>query len=100
MISTNQIINDAAKLDHFSEKIILDGVKLLEKAVSADVRMYDDDNGQFYQFQSIELSNILPAYKGKTYPVSEIMELFIEFRDNESLKKIFKAKSRGTKRIP
>jgi len=96
---SNQIINDAAKLDHFSEKIILDGVKLLEKAVSADVRMYDDDNGQFYQFQSIELSDILPAYKGKTYPVSEIMELFIEFRDNESLKKIFKAKRRGTKRI-
>jgi len=96
---SNQIIDDAAKLDHFSEKIILDGVKLLEKAVSADVRMYDDNNGKFYQFQSIELSDILPAYKGKTYPVSEIVELFIEFRDNESLKKIFKAKGRGTRRI-
>jgi len=96
---SNQIIHDAAKLDHFSEKIILDGVKLLEKAVSADVRMYDDNNGKFYQFQSIELSDILPAYKGKTYPVSEIVELFIEFRDNESLKKIFKAKGRGTRRI-
>lgn len=94
------IIDDTAKLDSFREKITLDGVKLLERAVSADVRMYDDNNGKFvYQFQYIELSDILPAYKGKTYPVSEIVELFTEFRDIESLKKIFKAKGKGTKKI-
>jgi hypothetical protein len=39
------------------------------------------------------------AYEGKTYPVSEIVELFIDFRDAESLRKIFKAKGRGTKKI-
>jgi hypothetical protein len=99
-IVSNQIIDDVVKLDNFREKIYLDGIKLLEKAVSADVRLFDDANGKFvYQFQCIELSDILPEYKGKTYPASEIIELFIEFRDNDSLKKIFKAKGRGAKRI-
>jgi hypothetical protein len=96
---TGQFINDTTKLDLFREKITLDGVKLLEKAVSADVRMFDANDKFFYQFQHIELSHILPAYNGKTYPVSEIVELFTDFRDSESLKKIFKAKGRGTKRI-
>jgi hypothetical protein len=35
---SNHIIDDTPILDSFREKIILDGVKLLEKAVSADVR--------------------------------------------------------------
>lgn len=98
LISTH-IIDDAAKVDSFREKIFLDGIKLLEKAVSADVRMFDADNKFIYQFQGIEISDILPAYKGKTYPVSEIIELFVDFRDVESLRKIFKAKGRGTKKI-
>ncbi len=96
---SNHIIDDAAKLDSFREKIFLDGIKLLEKAVSADVRMFDADNKFIYQFQGIEISDILSAYKGKTYPVSEIIELFVDFRDVESLRKIFKAKGRGTKKI-
>ncbi len=96
---SNHIIDDAAKLDSFREKIFLDGIKLLEKAVSADVRMYVADNQFIYQFQSIEISDLLSAYKGKTYPVSEIIELFVDFRDVESLRKIFKAKGRGTKKI-
>lgn len=95
----NHIIDDATKVDSFREKIILDGVKLLEKAVSADVRMFDIDYKFIYQFQVIEISDILPAYKGKTYPVSEIIELFVDFRDIESLRKVFKAKGRGTKKI-
>jgi hypothetical protein len=94
-----QIIDDVAKLDNFREKISLDGIKLLEKAVSADVRMFDAENKFIYQFQNIELSDILPRYEGKTYPVSEIVELFIDFRDAEGLRKIFKAKGRGTKKI-
>lgn len=98
LISTH-IIDDAAKVDSFREKIFLDGIKLLEKAVSADVRMFDADNKFFYQFQGIEISDILPLYKGKTYPVSEIIELFVDFRDVESLRKIFKAKGRSTKKI-
>ncbi|MBE0663979.1 MAG: hypothetical protein IH597_16090 [Bacteroidales bacterium] len=98
-LASSQIIDDAIKLDSFREKVSLDGVKLLEKAVSADVRMFDANDKFVYQFQTIELSDILPAYKGKTYPVSEIVDLFLDFRDSENLKKIFKAKSRGTKRI-
>jgi hypothetical protein len=54
---------------------------------------------QFYQFQKIELSCIIGGYKGKTYSVSEIVELFIDFRDAEGLRKIFKAKGRSTKKI-
>jgi hypothetical protein len=96
---TSQIIDDSAKLDSFREKITLDSIKLLEKAVSADVRMFDAENKFIYQFQIIELSDILPGYKGKTYPVSEIVERFIDFRDAEGLRKIFKAKGRSTKRI-
>jgi hypothetical protein len=96
---SNQIIDDVAKLDNFREKISLDGIKLLEKAVSADARMFDAENKFIYQFQNIELSDILPGYKGKTYPVSEIVELFIDFRDAEGLRKIFKAKGRSTKKI-
>jgi hypothetical protein len=96
---SNIIIDDIAKLDSFREKITLDGVKLLEKAVSADVRMFDAENKFIYQFQNIELSDILPGYKGKTYPVSEIVELFIDYRDAEGLRKIFKAKGRSTKKI-
>jgi hypothetical protein len=56
-----QIIDDVAKLDNFREKISLDGIKLLEKAVSADVRMFDAENKFIYQFQNIELSDILPS---------------------------------------
>ncbi len=96
---SNHIIDDVAKLDNFREKVSLDSIKLLEKAVSADVRMFDAENKFIYQFQNIELSDILPGYKGKTYPVSEIVELFIDFRDAEGLRKIFKAKGRGTKKI-
>lgn len=96
---SNQIIDDAEKVDSFREKIILDGIKLLEKAVSADVRMFDADNKFIYQFQGMEISDILPAYKGKTYPVSEIIELFVDFRDTESLRKVFKAKGKSTKKI-
>jgi hypothetical protein len=96
---SNQIIDDVAKLDYFREKISLDGIKLLEKAVSSDVRMFDTDNKFVYQFQNIELSDIIPAYKGKTYPVTEIIDLFADFRDSDSLKKIFRAKGRGTKTI-
>jgi hypothetical protein len=61
--------------------------------------MFDADNKFIYQFQGIEISDILPAYKGKTYPVSEIIELFVDFKDIESLRKVFKAKGRGTKKI-
>jgi hypothetical protein len=96
---SNHIIDDAAKVDSFREKIILDGIKLLEEAVSADIRIFDADNKFIYQFQGIEISDILPAYKGKTYPVSEIIELFVDFRDIENLRKVFKAKGRGTKKI-
>ena len=96
---SSQIIDDTAKLDSFRENITLDGVKLIEKALSADVRMFDADNKFVYQFKNIELSDILPAYKGKTYPVTEIVELFIDYRDIESLRKIFKAKGRGTRKI-
>lgn len=96
---TGQIIDDTAKLDSFRGKITLDGIKLLEKAVSADVRMFDVNDKFVYQFQSIELSDILPAYKGKTYPVTEIIDLFADFRDSDGLKKIFRAKGRGTKKI-
>ncbi|MBL0267797.1 MAG: hypothetical protein IPP99_03745 [Chitinophagaceae bacterium] len=96
---SNHILDDVAKLDNFREKVSLDGIKLLEKAVSADIRMFDAENKFIYQFQNIELSDILPGYKGKTYPVSEIVELFIDFRDAEGLRKIFKAKGRGTKKI-
>lgn len=96
---SNYFSGDDAKLDSFREKIILDGVKLLEKAVSADVRIFDADNKFIYQFQGIQISDILPAYKGKTYPVSEIIELFVDFRDVEGLRKIFKAKGRGAKKI-
>jgi hypothetical protein len=96
---TGQIIYESEKLDSFREKITLDGIKLLEKAVSADVRMFDAENKFIYQFQNIELSDILPGYKGKTYPVSEIVELFVDFRDAEGLRKVFKAKGRGTKKI-
>lgn len=98
-LSSNLIIDDIAKLDSFREKIILDGVKLLEKAVSADMKMFDAENKFIYQFQNIELSDVLPAYTGKTYPVSEIVELFIDFRDAEGLRKIFKAKGRSAKKI-
>lgn len=95
----SHIIDDVAKLDIFRDKINLEGVKLLEKAVSADVKMFDAENKFIYQFQNIELSDILPGYKGKTYPVSEIVELFINFRDAEGIRKIFKAKGRSTKKI-
>ena len=57
---TGQIIDDSEKLDSFREKITLDGIKLLEKAVSADVRMFDAENKFIYQFLNIELSDILP----------------------------------------
>lgn len=96
---TSQVINDTVKLDLFREKITLDGVKLLEKVVSADVRMFDANDTFVYQFKYIELSHILPAYSGKTYPVSEIVKLFTNFSNPEGLKKIFKAKGRKTKRI-
>jgi len=96
---TGQIIDDQAKLDSFREKITLDGIKLLEKAVSADVRMFDSNKKFIYQFQRIELSDILPTYKGKTYPVSEIVELFKDYKDSDSLRKIFKAEGKRTKII-
>jgi hypothetical protein len=98
-LSSNLIIDDISKLDSFRDKIILDGVKLLEKAVSADVMMFDAESKFIYQFQNIELCDVLPAYTGKTYSVSEIVELFINFRDAEGLRKIFKAKGRGAKKI-
>lgn len=88
---SSYLVDDLAKLDSFREKISLDGVKLLDKAISADVKIFDAHNKFKYQFQSIELSDILPAYKGKTYPVSEIVELFIDFTEKKNLREIFKA---------
>jgi hypothetical protein len=96
---TTQIIDDSEKLDSFREKVSLDNVKLLEKAVSADIRMFDENKKFHYQLKTLELSHVLPQYSGKTYPVSEIIELFIDFKDNESLKKVFRAKPHYTERI-
>lgn len=92
------IVGDDAKLENFRNKVMLNGKQLIEMAISADIIMYQADK-LIYEFQNIELSDVLPAYKGKTYSVSDIVELFIDFRDSGNLKKVFKAKGRGAKRI-
>jgi hypothetical protein len=73
---SNHIIDDTPILDSFREKIILDGVKLLEKAVSADVRMFDADNKFIYQFQGDAEFKVLKLVSNHIIDDTPILDSF------------------------
>jgi hypothetical protein len=93
-LAIQYIIPDKDKLKSFKSKITIDGQPLLERAISEDVYFYDKNVGL-----KTRLSNILPAYKNRTFPLSEIIEKFEGFEDNKNLVAILKDEGRTPKKI-
>ena len=93
-LAIQYIVPDKDKLKSFKNKITIDGQPLLERAISEDVYFYDKNVGL-----KIKLSYILPAYKNRTFPLSEIIEKFEGFDDNRNLAAILKDEGRTPKKI-
>lgn len=88
------IIADKEKLKNFKKIITIDGHPLLERAISEDVFFYDKNIGI-----KTKLSEILSAYKNRTFPLSEIIAKFENFNDNANLVAILKDEGRTPKKI-
>lgn len=82
------------ELKIFRSKIYFDGNSLLERAVSEDIFFYDKNKGL-----KIKLSEILPIYKDKSFPLSDIIKNFIDFDDYKGLVAVFKEEGRSPKKI-
>jgi len=67
---------------------------LLERAISEDVYFYDKNVRL-----KTKLSDIIPAYKNRTFPLSEIIEKFDGFDDNKNLIALLKDEGRTPKKI-
>lgn len=93
-IAMQYIVPDKDKLKSFKNKITIDGQPLLERAISEDVYFYDKNVGL-----KTKLSDILPAYKNRTFPLSEIIEKFDGFDDNKNLVALLKDEGRKPKKI-
>jgi hypothetical protein len=93
-LAIHYIVPDKDKLKSFKNKITIDGQPLLERAISEDVYFYDKNVGL-----KTKLSDILPAYKNRTFPLSEIIEKFEGFNDNKNLIAILKDEGRTPKKI-
>ncbi|MCA6471288.1 MAG: hypothetical protein IM591_12965 [Chitinophagaceae bacterium] len=93
-LAIQYIVPDKDKLKSFKNKITIDGQPLLERAISEDVYFYDKNVGL-----KTKLSDILPSYKNRTFPLSEIIEKFNGFDDNKNLVAILKDEGRTPKKI-
>lgn len=93
-IAIQYIVPDKDKLKIFKNKITIDGQPLLERAISEDVYFYDKNVGL-----KTKLSDIIPAYKNRTFPLSEIIEKFDGFDDNKNLVALLKDEGRTPKKI-
>jgi hypothetical protein len=93
-LATQYVVTDKDKLKSFKNKITIDGQPLLERAISEDVYFYDKHVGL-----KTKLSDILPDYKNRTFPLMEIIEKFVGFDDNKNLIAILKDESRTPKKI-
>jgi hypothetical protein len=93
-LAIQYIVPDKDKLKSFKNKITIDGQPLLERAISEDVYFYDKNVGL-----KTKLSDILPAYKNRTFPLSEIIGKFDGFDDNKNLVAILKDEGRTPKKI-
>jgi hypothetical protein len=93
---TNEIIDDEDKIKTFRKKIYIDSNALKERAISDDIRFYE--NKSLKVQLNIKLSEVLDNYADKTYSISEIVEKFTSFK-NKGLAKIFKAQGLNPKKI-
>jgi len=89
-----QFKSDKEELKKFRQIIKIDNQPLLDKAISEDIYFYDKNISL-----RTKLSEILPAYKDKSFPLSEVIDQFIDFDDNKGLVGIFKDESRTPKKI-
>nr|WP_315234119.1 hypothetical protein [uncultured Flavobacterium sp.] len=88
------VVTDDEKLKSFREKITIDGISLLERAISEDIFFFDKKIAL-----KTKLSEILPNYKDKTFPLSDIIAKFIDFNDKQNLFAIFKSDNRIPKKV-
>lgn len=88
------VVADEEKLKSFREKITIDSHPLLERAISEDIFFFDKKIGL-----KTKLSEILPNYKDKTFPLSEIIAQFRDFNDRQNLFAIFKSDNRSPKKV-
>ncbi|MGL2993492.1 sacsin N-terminal ATP-binding-like domain-containing protein [Flavobacterium sp. TSSA_36] len=88
------VINDDVKLKSFREKIVIDNHPLFERAISEDIYFHDKKIGL-----KTKLSEILPKYKDKAFPISELAAQFVDFNDNKNLIALFKSEGRTPKKI-
>lgn len=93
-LAIQYIVPDKDKLKSFKNKITIDGQPLLERAISEDVYFNDKNVGL-----KTKLSDVLLAYKDRTFPLSEIIEKFDGFDDNKNLVAILKDEGRTPKKI-
>lgn len=91
------VIDDEVKLKSFREIITIDDLPLLEKAISDDVRFYQKE-GKTIEL-NIKLKEILKSYKDKVYSVTDIINRFIDFKDDRNLIILFKAQGKFGKII-
>ncbi|WP_367769068.1 ATP-binding protein [Flavobacterium sp. WC2421] len=91
------VVADEEKLKSFREKITIDDIPLLEKAISDDVRLYQKE-GKTIEL-NIKLKEILKSYKDKVYSVTDIINRFINFKDDRNLIILFKAQGKSVKII-
>ena len=93
---TTEIIDDEDKIKTFRKNIYIDSNALKERAISDDIRFYE--NKSLKVQLNIKLSEVLDNYADKTYSISEIVEKFTNFK-NKGLAKIFKAQGLSPKKI-
>jgi hypothetical protein len=91
------VITDEEKLKSFRKKITIDNHPLLEKAISDDVRLYPKE-GKTIEL-NIKLKEILKSYKDRVYSVTDIINRFIDFKDDRNLIILFKAQGKSVKII-
>jgi hypothetical protein len=93
-LAIKHIITDEEKLKNFRKKIYVDELRLLDKAISEDIFFFDKKISL-----KTKLSEILPIYKDRAFPVSDLIAQFIDFNDNKNLSALFKSEGRTPKKI-
>jgi hypothetical protein len=87
------------QVEAFSGKLLLNGQRLVDMAISSDIKLYDTNGVLKYPLRHVKLSDIIPSFEGDTYSVSDIVNVFEDFKNYQFLKQVFNAKPKSAKSI-
>jgi hypothetical protein len=90
----DHIVSDTGKLNRFRARITVDGLPLLDRAISEDIHFREAG-----VTLKTGLSEILPSYRNRAFPISRITSAFESFGNRAHIVAVFKEQGRTPKMV-